>query len=131
VIRARSVVAWLAPSSPALGRRLPVVLAAALGLLLWHGLVAVTDVPALILPAPATVGTTLVSYAPTMASHVTYTGYEVLLGGGLDVGVGVLLALRFRHAVPALFAGVKLSVVRASPPSSSPRAASACCYCRG
>jgi len=92
----------------ALGRRSAALLVAATALFCWHALAVVVGVPSLLLPAPATVAATLVRRAPEMAPHVAYTGYEVILGWGLGVAVGVLIALALAVSRPVRLLGTPL-----------------------
>jgi ABC-type nitrate/sulfonate/bicarbonate transport system permease component len=98
------------------GSRAATVVVAAAVLAGWHVLATVGGVPALLLPAPATVAATLVERAPEMYPHVRYTGYEVVLGWGLGTLVGVLLALALALARPVrLLGGPVLLAVQVVP----------------
>jgi ABC-type nitrate/sulfonate/bicarbonate transport system permease component len=72
---------WLAPGA---------LIAAALGV--WEGAVRVAETPAWLLPPPSAIGRSLWVDRALLAQHATVTLVEVLLGFGLALTVGVLLA---------------------------------------
>ena len=63
------------------------------GLGLWEAGVRVYEAPHYILPAPSAIATTLVEKRATLGRHTLVTLQEMLLGFGLAVSVGVVLAV--------------------------------------
>lgn len=73
---------WLAPT-----------LALALIIVVWEITVALTDVPAFLLPAPSAVATSLIDNWALLVGHAGVTIIETLIGFALSAVVGIALAV--------------------------------------
>ena len=85
--RLRALMQWVLPVS---------IIVAVIGV--WQGYVALYDVPAWKLPAPSAIGTELVNGRSLLLRHTWVTLQEVLIGFGLALGAGVLLAILIAYS---------------------------------
>ncbi|MFP5407604.1 MAG: ABC transporter permease, partial [Gammaproteobacteria bacterium] len=105
-----------------LGRIWPPVAFGVLALLLWELLVAVSGIPAFLLPRPSAIAAQVVAGFPTILSTAAVTGGNALVGlvAGFVAGVGLaLLAARSRIvselATPLVSAAAAVPIVALAP----------------
>lgn len=71
----------------------PALIMISASLLIWEGFVRITNQPIYILPAPTQIMDTLIAEREILLEHAVVTIYEALLGFGLALIIGVLLAI--------------------------------------
>jgi NitT/TauT family transport system permease protein len=81
------------------GRRALLALGTLVGILVaWEASVRVFRVPAFLLPAPSAVWKAAAAFGPHWAPHIWATVRATLLGFGVAIGMGVLLAVVIVHS---------------------------------
>jgi NitT/TauT family transport system permease protein len=92
-----SLAAWVARPQALLRIALP-ILALALGIFVWHLIVAINDMPPYVLPGPALVARTLVTDWPVLSASLAVTLITTFEGLALAVGGGIGLAILFNQS---------------------------------
>jgi NitT/TauT family transport system permease protein len=92
-----SLAAWVARPQALLRIALP-ILALALGIFIWHLIVAINDMPPYVLPGPALVARTLVTDWPVLSASLAVTLITTFEGLALAVGGGIGLAILFNQS---------------------------------
>jgi NitT/TauT family transport system permease protein len=90
---------WLADGLVGVARRAGGLTALVLLVLTWQLVTVVFDVPAYLLPPPASVGETIVENRASLWHHGLITLAETLIGFGLSVVVGLLLAVAITYSL--------------------------------
>ena len=86
------------PSAPVIAQWAPPLLLIAVALGAWEGAVRLADVPRWLLPAPSAIGAELGSSYSLLLRHTLVTVEEILLGFGLALGSGVVLAVAIAYS---------------------------------
>jgi NitT/TauT family transport system permease protein len=92
-----SLAAWVARPQALLRIALP-ILVLALGIFVWHLIVAINDMPPYVLPGPALVARTLVTDWPVLSASLVVTLITTFEGLALAVGGGIGLAILFNQS---------------------------------
>jgi NitT/TauT family transport system permease protein len=92
-----SLAAWVARPQALLRIALP-ILVLALGIFVWHLIVAINDMPPYVLPGPALVARTLVTDWPVLSASLAVTLITTFEGLALAVGGGIGLAILFNQS---------------------------------
>ncbi len=92
-----SAAAWIARPEALLRITLPIFMLA-LGILVWHLVVAINGIPPYVLPGPALVARTLVTDWPVLSASLLVTLLTTLQGLALAAGGGIALAILFNQS---------------------------------